>query len=73
MMWHPISTVPRDCYVLLFTEDAPRWDGNMEVGRWFGDDNPSACFWSRGGPNGGLELGDMTDFTYWTHLPSDAV
>ena len=74
--WQPIETVPRDRYVLLYSRDAVRWDGNMEVGKWVGDDE-SGCFWSCGGPNGGLELGEATGmghygpFTHWMDLPED--
>lgn len=67
-MWKPISTVPKDRYVLLFTPDNPRWAGNMEVGMWFGEDD--GCFWSCGGPNGGLEL-NQDNWTHWAELPSD--
>lgn len=73
--WKPIETVPKDRYVLLFSPDCPSWDGNMEVGRWFGD-GESGCFWSCGGPNGGLELnGDghpenYDRFTHWMPLPT---
>lgn len=70
--WKPIETVPRDRYVLLFDPDTPAWDGNMEVGKWFGDDEPHACFWSCGGPNGGLEIGGGTEsrqFSHWAELP----
>lgn len=66
--WQPINTVPRDRYVLLFTPEAPDWDGNMEVGRWFGDDEAWACFWSPGGPNGGLEI--EGNWTHWMPLPA---
>lgn len=66
-VWQPIATVPRDRYVLLFNPNSPDWDGNMDVGRWFGDDEPLAGFWSCGGPNGGLELED--NFTHWMPLP----
>lgn len=76
--WQPIETAPRDRYILLFSPDGPRWDGNMEVGKWAGDDD--GCFWSCGGPNGGLELGDVTSgshhgnrFTYWMDLPADPI
>jgi hypothetical protein len=76
MAWQPIDTAPHDRYVLLFAPDAPRWDGNMEVGRWFGYDQ-SGCFWSCGGPNGGLQLNDHgpghhgNRFTHWMDLPED--
>ncbi len=69
--WRPIKTVPKDRYVLLYTPDRPEWDGNMDVGKWFGDDN-SGCFWSCGGPNGGLELSGpyhRAKFTNWQELP----
>lgn len=75
--WQPIETVPRDRYVLLCDKTAVRWDGNMEVGKWFGDDEPWACFWSCGGPNGGLEIngsshgGHYDKFTHWMDLPPD--
>lgn len=60
--WRPIETAPDDRYVLLFDPSTPDWDGNMEVGRRYGD-----CWWSAGGPNGGLEL--ERDFTHWMPLP----
>lgn len=75
--WQPINSVPWDRYVLLCDKGAVRWDGNMEVGKWFGEDEPSACFWSPGGPNGGLEIGGHVsmghydDFTHWMDLPDD--
>lgn len=78
-MWQPIETIPHDRYVLLCdAKDAVRWDGNMEVGKWFGDAE-DGCFWSCGGPNGGLELdgphgwggGHYTRFTHWMDLPED--
>jgi hypothetical protein len=73
--WQPISTVPKDRYVLLYDPTTPRWDGNMDVGRWFGDDQ-DGCFWSCGGPNGGLELSDVgtsipNRYTHWMDLPPD--
>ncbi len=73
--WQSIETVPRDRYVLLCDKNAAAWDGNMEVGKWFGGDEPRACFWSCGGPNGGLELngdshpGHYDRFTHWMDLP----
>lgn len=78
--WQPIETVPRDRYVLLFSPHAPDWDGNMEVGRWFGDEE-NGCFWSPGGPNGGTELSGENatighygnDFTHWMPLPKPPV
>ncbi len=49
----------------------------MEVGRWFGDVD-DGCFWSPGGPNGGLEVsGEYASghyagrFTHWMDLPED--
>ena len=72
--WKPIATVPLDRYVLLYSPDCPAWDGNMEVGRWYGDEK-DGCFWSCGGPNGGLELngsassGHYDRFTHWMDLP----
>jgi hypothetical protein len=76
--WQPIETVPKDRYVLLFSRDAVRWDGNMEVGCWFGE-GEFGGFWSCGGPNGGLELngceqggpGHYGPFTHWMDLPPD--
>lgn len=74
--WQPIETVPKDRYVLLFADDCPAWDGNMEVGRWYGDEHDGE-FWSCGGPNGGLELGTPTSpghygrFTHWMDLPAE--
>jgi hypothetical protein len=65
--WKPINSVPRDRYVLLFCPDDPDWAGNMDVGKWFGDDEPTGCFWSSGGPNGGLEL--ERNWTHWMELP----
>jgi hypothetical protein len=67
--WQPIETAPRDRYILLCDNLVPRWDGNMEVGKWFGDDEKYACFWSAGGLNGGLELG--RSFSHWRELPDD--
>jgi hypothetical protein len=71
MKWSPISTVPKDRYVLLLRDDTPAWDGNMDVGRWF-DDERGGCFWSSGGPNGGLELNmqGWGKYTHWMELPS---
>lgn len=71
--WQPISTVPHDRFVLLLDSGNPRWAGNMEVGKWFGmpGDEDDGCFWSAGGPNGGLEL--ERDFTHWMELPPDEV
>jgi hypothetical protein len=72
--WHPIASVPKDRYVLLFDPESPRWDGNMEVGRWFGEED-DGCFWSSGGPNGGLEIGggnEPRQFSHWAELPQDA-
>ncbi len=74
--WQRIDTVPHDRYVLLFSRDAVRWDGNMEVGKWYGDEK-GGCFWSPGGPNGGLEIsgelrpGHYGEFTHWMELPED--
>lgn len=65
--WQPIETVPSDRFVLLFCDDEPRWAGNMEVGKWYGED--AGGFWSCGGPNGGGELGNA--FTHWMDLPED--
>lgn len=70
MSWQPISTAPWDRYVLLCDRSEPRWNGNMEVGKWFGENEPTACFWSSGGPNGGLEYG-YNQFTHWMDLPED--
>ena len=73
--WRLIETVPHDRYVLLFSPHAPRWDGNMEVAKWYGDNE--GCFWSCGGPNGGLELNDeapghhQNTFTHWMELPEE--
>ncbi len=71
-VWHPIETAPRDRYILLLESDEPIWAGNMEVGCWYGGDD--GCFWSSGGPNGGLELDfDGTrKFTHWMELPQPA-
>lgn len=75
--WQPIDTVPWDRYVLLCDKNAVRWDGNMEVGRWFCGATEYGCFWSPGGPNGGLEIGGHVsmghydDFTHWMDLPDD--
>jgi len=86
--WKTITTHPRDRYILLFSPDRPRWDGNMDVGKWFGDET-WGCFWSSGGPNGGLEIGipkgldtsghifnngwgGEQEFTHWAELPDDA-
>lgn len=71
--WQPIKTAPKDRYILLFDAETPRWDGNMEVGKWFGGGD--GCFWSCGGPNGGLELDGFgeTRFTHWMELPTDPV
>lgn len=68
MEWQPIETVPDDRYVLLFCPDTPSWNGNMDVGKWFGD-KENGCFWSCGGPNGGLEL-DGIEFSHWMDLPA---
>lgn len=70
--WKPLTQpFPKDRYILLFSPGAPDWDGNMEVGQLWGD-----CFWSCGGPNGGLELdpeGTISHhdnaFTHWRDLP----
>lgn len=70
--WRPIATVPKDRYVLLFDADAPDWDGNMEVAKWFGDDI-EGCFWSCGGPNGGLEVGGHRKFSHWAELPKPPI
>lgn len=67
--WQPIETVPKDCYVLLYEPEIPTWAGNMEVAKWFGDLDDGGCFWSCGGPNGGLELGTYRQFTHWRLLP----
>lgn len=68
-MWQPIETVPKDRYVLLFNPHEPAWAGNMDVGKWFDDGfGNGGCFWSCGGPNGGLELEDP--FTRWMELPA---
>ena len=77
MKWQPIENVPDDRYVLLFACNCPRWDGNMEVGKWYPDEENGGCFWSCGGPNGGLELeydchGHHGRFTHWMDLPPDA-
>ncbi len=64
--WQPIETAPSDRYILLLDRSRPAWDGNMEVGKWFGDAS-NGCWWSSGGPNGGLEL--EFDFTHWMPLP----
>lgn len=71
--WQPIETVPHDRYVLLYAPDCPDWDGNMEVGRWFGDED-GGRFWSCGGPNGGLPLDEYCGhhgetYTHWMDLP----
>ena len=66
--WQPIETAPRDRYILLLDRSRPAWDGNMEVGKWFGGAG-DGCWWSSGGPNGGLEL--EYDFTHWQPLPPD--
>lgn len=75
--WNPIETVPKDRYVLLFDPSDQRWDGNIEVGKWFEyeDDQSMSCFWSCGGPNGGLELDQSSEptksrFTHWMELPA---
>lgn len=61
MTWQLITSAPKDRYILLFSPEEPRWAGNMEVGKWFGDDDEWACVWSRGGPK----------FTHWMELPDD--
>ena len=63
--WRDIETAPKDAYILLFNPEAPDWDGNMDVGRWYGSDDGG--FWSCGGPNGGLELD--YPFSHWMPLP----
>lgn len=70
--WQPIETVPKDRYVLLFNQDTPAWDGNMEVAKWFGKEGDDGCFWSSGGPNGGLEVGGVSEFSHWMPLPEPA-
>lgn len=79
LSWQPIETAPRDRYVLLFSPEAPAWDGNMEVGRWYGYDEGGG-WWSCGGPNGGLELSGPGApghyggrFTHWRELPEPPV
>lgn len=67
--WQPIETAPRDRYILLLFPEQPDWAGNMEVGKWFGEKD--GCFWSVGGPNGGLELD--RDFTHWMELPPSTI
>ena len=74
--WKPIETAPKDGYILLFSPNAPSWDGNMEVGRWFGNENRGE-WWSCGGPNGGLEISGTSapghydgKFTHWMPLPA---
>jgi hypothetical protein len=64
--WAPIETHPTDRYILLCDKICPNWDGNMEVGRWWGNKpgekrtgwppDDTGCFWSTGGPNGGTEI-----------------
>ena len=64
--WKPIETAPKDRYVLLLDPSIPEWAGNMDVGKWYGDEH-DGCWWSCGGPNGGLEL--EFEFTHWQDLP----
>lgn len=73
--WQTIETAPKDRFILLFSPQQPRWAGNMDVGKWFGDEDSNACVWSCGGPNGGLELTDTGwgDYTHWMDLPADPV
>lgn len=76
--WRKIETAPKDRYILLFSPCAPAWDGNMEVARWFGDDD-NGGWWSCGGPNGGIDLQDGGPghhggcFTHWMDLPEPPV
>ncbi len=73
--WQPIETHPCDRYILLCDRNAVDWDGMMEVGRWYDDEQGNGNFWSCGGPNGGLELdgdshpGHYDRFTDWMDLP----
>lgn len=69
--WFPIDYAKsQNRYFLLFDPDTPRWDGNMEVGKWW-TDAVGGCFWSSGGPNGGGELED--NYTRCMELPGDYV
>lgn len=53
--WQPIETAPSDRYILLLDRSRPAWDGNMEVGKWFGDAS-DGCWWSSGGQMAGSNL-----------------
>lgn len=68
--WQPIETAPRDgTYVLLYNGE-PMWAGCYECAAWFGE-GETACWWSAGGPNGGLEVSYVKDgdLTHWMPLP----
>jgi hypothetical protein len=67
--WQPIETAPKDRYILICEANEPAWAGNMFVAKWFGDDE-TACFWTSGGPNGGIDLEPrIYSFTHWMPLP----
>ncbi len=76
MNWQPIETAPNDRYIMVYTPDSPGWNGNMFVVKWFGDGPVRSttnygevdCFWTCGGPNGGIDLDGIT-FTNWMPLP----